>query len=554
MSKKILLTSAVAVALGSAGYGLWWLGMSQGMQMASQPMVGMAGHDHAAMMEQGSAEAMPSNQAKEDPSTWTIPQGEAATRRHMEQGIKAGDIDPETGLKVLYYHDPMVAGRKFDAPSKSPFMDMMLVPEYAGAGGGDSSSVTISPRVQQNLGIRIGKVAFNELGMQTKVDGAVQWNERERSVIQARAEGFVEKLYVTATLDSVRQGQALISVYVPGWVAAQQEYLALKRMKAGGLEPLIEAARQRMLQLGMTAGQIAQVTRSGEVQARIAITAPRDGVITQLDVREGMTIKPGMTLMEINGIDTVWVEAQVPETQAFAVAPGAPVTATTAAHPGKVFEGTVQTILPQVNAATRTIQARLSLQNKNRELIPGLFVKVSLTAGGQRKSLTVPTEAVFHTGERAMVIAVNGDNAFVPVQVETGIEVGNQTEIVNGLKEGDKIVLSGQFLIDSEASLRGLQARLLTDSPAARTDDGQPTYTTTVTIDDLDEPGMPMMTHPPIEALGWPGMTMQFELGSPDMEATLDMEKPYRIEFKMQDGGVPLITRIEPDAGAGGQP
>lgn len=559
-TKQILLAAGITAALGAGGYGLWWLGMSQGMQMASGGMDDMAGHDHAAMMADAGDMPMQAG-VTEDPSNWTIPQGEAATRRHMEQGIKAGDVDPVTGLRVLYYHDPMVPGRNFDAPSKSPFMDMMLVPEYAGAGGGDTSSVTISPRVQQNLGIRVGAVSKAELGSQTVVDGIVQWNERERSVIQARAEGFVEKLHVTATLDSVKRGQALITVYVPSWVAAQQEYLALNKMQGNNVQPLIEAARQRMIQLGMTTAQIAQVTRSGQVQARLAITAPRAGVVTQLEVREGMTIKPGMTLLEINGIDTVWVDAQVPEAQAYAVAPGAPVLATTAAHPGKVFDGQVQTILPQVNANTRTLQARLTLQNADRSLLPGLFVKVQLADKTRRTTLAVPTEAVFYTGQRAMVVAVNGENAFLPVEVKTGLEVGGKTEILEGLAEGDRVVLSGQFLLDSEASLRGLQARLLSDTAEAMSEANTSTdtettdnktqhaiYTTTAILEDLEEAGLPLMTHPPIPELNWPEMTMQFQLPV-EKEAGLQPGQEYTIDFQMQDGGLPLITRIQPAKG-----
>ncbi|MDX1667801.1 MAG: efflux RND transporter periplasmic adaptor subunit [Limnobacter sp.] len=541
MNKKTIVISVIGLAaLGAGGYGLWWLGMSQGMAMMSAPMSG-AEHAH-------SDDAAGDSMAKSDPSTWNIPQGEAATRRHMEQGIKAGDIDPETGLKVLYYHDPMVPGRNFDSPGKSPFMDMMLVPEYAGSAAADESTVQISPRVEQNLGMRTVVVQRSSIAPQVVADGTVGWNERDRSVIQARATGFVERLRVTATLDRVKKGQPLMTLYVPDWVAVQQEFLSLLNMKGSNLDPLVQAAKQRMLQVGMTADQIRSVEKSRTLQTRVPVVAPRDGVVTELMAREGMTVSPGMTLLEINGLDPVWVEAEVPESQVEFVQSGTPVKASSRAFPGQSFEGRVQTVLPQVNVNTRTVRARLALDNPEGRLLPGMFVNVRLQGQSIENRLTVPSQSVIYTGTRAVVMVAKGEGRFTPTEIKTGQEAQGQVEVLAGLKEGQQVAVSGQFLLDSEATLKGLEARLL-DEPGV--------YRTTVVVEDTDEPTFPMMTHPPIEELNWPEMTMQFELSEQaQSQRSIKPGDQFGIEFKMQEGGVPMITRVLPadQVKQGGQP
>ncbi|NUQ78423.1 MAG: efflux RND transporter periplasmic adaptor subunit, partial [Polyangiaceae bacterium] len=239
-SKTLKITFAAMLALTAVGGGAWWLGMSQGMAMMAAPEAGAA--------------------ATADPSQWTIPQGEEATRRHIRDGLKAGDIDPATGLRIQNYHDPMVPGKNFDAPAKSPFMDMMLVPRYAGGGQGaaDEGTVSVSPRVQQNLGLRTAEVVAGSLAMEVIAAGNVAWNERLQEVVAARAMGFVEKLHVRATFDRVAAGAPLLDLYVPDWVAAQEDYLAAARMAGPGANSLRDAARARMRQVGMDEALIEQ--------------------------------------------------------------------------------------------------------------------------------------------------------------------------------------------------------------------------------------------------------------------------------------------------------
>jgi membrane fusion protein, copper/silver efflux system len=439
-----LMSTSLLIALMAAGIvGAYWFGVHRGM--------GQAG---------GGAD--PSMQ---DPTS-SIAAGEAATRRHIVQGIKAGQIDPANGQAVLYYHDPMVPGKRFDAPAKSPFMDMMLVPVYAGAAAQDRGTVVVSPRIQQNLGLRTAEVVEGTLRPSVTAVGSIAWNQRDQSVVQARAAGFIEKLYVRAEQDHVRQGQPFADVYVPEWVAAQEEYLGVRRF-ASADTVLIAAARQRLLLAGMNEAQVARIETAGKVQPRITLTVPASGVIAELSAREGMTVMPGMMLARIHGLATVWAVAELPESQAALVQPGSAVELSGPGVPGTVYRGTLQALLPEVNPVTRTLKARVQLANPGGYLVPGLFVNMKFADVRSAKALLVPTEAVIQTGRRAVVMLAEEGGRFAPVDVDTGLEFDGQTEVKRGLKSGQRVVVSSQFLIDSEASLKGVEARLSTEPMSA---------------------------------------------------------------------------------------
>jgi Cu(I)/Ag(I) efflux system membrane fusion protein len=353
----------------------------------------------------------------------------------------------------------MVPGQKFDKPGKSPFMDMMLWPVYADADS-DPGQVTVSPRIQQNLGVRTAAVTEGMLSPQVAAVGSIAFNERDQAIVQARATGYVERLHVRATLDRVAKGQPLVDLYVPEWIAAQEEFLSVRRMQGSELAVLVDGARQRMRQVGMSDEQIRLVESSGRTQPRITLTAPIGGVIVELMAREGMTVMSGATLFRINGLATVWAHAEVPESQAALLRPGARVQAKSPAAPGETFDGKVQAILPEVNAATRTLKARMELANRHGRLVPGMFVQMQFMDMRAEKTLLVPTEAVIQTGKRTLVMLAEENGRFRPAEVEAGIESGGQTEIKRGLQAGQRVVVSSQFLIDSEASLRGVEARL----------------------------------------------------------------------------------------------
>ncbi|MEO7403947.1 MAG: efflux RND transporter periplasmic adaptor subunit, partial [Burkholderiales bacterium] len=398
--QTIVLSAATVVALAAASYGAYLFGMTRGMAMSAGP-----GTDAV-----------------------SIAAGEAATRRHIKQGIKAGDVDPDSGRRILFYHDPMVPGKKFDAPAKSPFMDMMLVPMYAG-GDDDQGKVTVSPRIQQNLGVRTALVVSGSIAPKLEAVGTIAYNERDQVLVQARATGYVERLYVRATLDRVAAGQPLVDLYVPDWVAAQEEYLAVRRMRGTDLDGLIDGARLRMRQVGISEAQIDALERSGTIAPRVTITAPIGGVIDQLSVREGMTVMTGATLFRIVGLGSVWANAEVPESQAALVRPGATIEARSPAVPGAVFKGRVQTILPDVNATTRTIKARIELANPRGVLVPGMFVSVDFGSAAGQTMLLVPSEAIIQTGQRSVVMLAEDSGKFRPIDVAIGIEANGQTEI-----------------------------------------------------------------------------------------------------------------------------
>jgi len=419
--KPLVLGLSVAVVVTVSGYGLYRLGVDAGQKESTAETTAMA----------------PPSATPQSP----------------------GDIDPAAGKRVLYWHDPMVPGQKFDKPGKSPFMDMQLVPVYADDGA-DDGGVTINARMQQNLGVRTARVSQGKLQFSVDAPGSVTYNDRDVVLVKARANGFVERLHVRAALERVRKGQSLADLYVPDWVAAQEEFLSVTRMQSADLTGLLDGARQRMRLAGMTDDQITQVEASGRTQPRLTITAPIGGVVTELEAREGMTIMEGMPLFRINGLATVWVNAELPESAAAQVRPGSAVEGRTSALPGKVFKGKVSAILPEVNLATRTVKARVELANPDAELVPGMFATLRFAVEGSKEVLLVPTEAVIQTGTRSVVVRTEGEGRFRPVDVEVGLEHDGQTEILSGLEAGEEVVVSGQFLIDSEASLKATGTRL----------------------------------------------------------------------------------------------
>lgn len=531
MNRKYIVVGVISLGLiAGAGIGAYWIGMTQGMAMGTGAQTTVT--TPAAGVNTGSVPQ-------------SIAEGEEATRRHITSGIKAGDMDPTTGRKVLYYHDPMVPGNKFDKPAKSPFMDMMLVPVYAdGDGGNDGSKVTVSPRIQQNLGVRTAEVTTGMLSPQVSAVGNISFNERDQAFVQARATGYIERLHVRATLDRVKKGQVLAELYVPDWVAAQEEYLSVRRLQGADLTTLVDAARQRMRLIGMSDEQIRLVESSGKSQARITLTAPIGGVVVELMAREGMTVMPGATLFRINGLSSVWANAEVPESQAALIRPGSKVQASSAAAPGTNLTGTVQAILPEVNQTTRTLKARVELANPNQVLVPGMLINMQFMDMRAEKSLLIPTEAVIQTGKRVVVMLAEDKGKFRPVEVETGIESNGQTEVKRGLQVGQRVVVSSQFLIDSEASLKGVEARL-NDVPKPSMASTAPRHEGEAKIDAIGKDSI-TLSHGPIPSLKWGAMTMDFKLPASGKPRNLEAGDKVNFEFFEDTDGLQQITRIYP--------
>jgi membrane fusion protein, copper/silver efflux system len=364
----------------------------------------------------------------------------------------------EPGRKALYWYDPMEPSQHFAKPGKSPFMDMQLVPQYADEDSGPhAQGIRIDPTIVQNLGVRFASVERGGLSEPIEAVGSVTFNQRDIAVIQARTGGFVARVYARAPGDVIPRGAPLVDLLVPGWAAAQAEFLALLQSSDPAL---IDAARQRLVLLGMPQDLVVHVESSKAQQTTITIRTPLAGVIETLDIREGMTVSAGAPIAKIDGLASVWIEAAIPEVYASRAQTGKRVQVRLTAFPGEAFNGRVVALLPEANMDTRTLRVRIELPNVGRRLRPGMFAQAQLDSGDQTPVLSVASEAVIRTGTRSVVIVAGENGRFIPTEVRTGGDVAGRTIILEGLTDGQKVVSSGQFLIDSEASLKGVLLRL----------------------------------------------------------------------------------------------
>ncbi|WP_024303472.1 efflux RND transporter periplasmic adaptor subunit [Pseudogulbenkiania sp. MAI-1] len=441
------------------------------------------------------------------------------------------------GRKVLYWYDPMVPNQHFDKPGKSPFMDMQLMPKYADEGG-ETAGVKIDPGVVQNLGIRLATVESQTLADAVDAVATVGFNEREVAVVQARSPGFVQRVYARAPGDVIPAGAPIADLLVPEWAGAQQEYLAL--LKTGD-KALASAARERLRLTGMPEALIQRVEQTGMPHSVVTISAPVGGVIQELDVRSGMTVGMGMTLARINGLGSVWLEAAIPEAQAGRVRTGQPLEARLTAYPGEAFKGKVIAVLPQANTDSRTLRVRIELPNRDGRLKPGMFAQVRLEAGTGKPAIVVPSEAIIRTGTRVVVLLAADGGHYQPVEVQIGQESGGKTVVLKGLEAGQKVVASGQFLIDSEASLKGVLARLEGGSASAMTAP-QPSGEKTAALNQATgrvesiKAGEITISHGPVASLGWGAMTMTFKLAKPELTAGLKPGDSVAFGFSQSDG------------------
>jgi len=446
--------------------------------------------------------------------------------------------------KPLYYYDPMVPGQHFDQPGKSPFMDMQLVPKYADDAGGGAPGIRIDPAASQSLGLRTVTVRRGELAGQLSATGMIDFNQRDLAIVQARAAGFVQRVYARAPGDVIGAGAPLADILVPDWAGAQVEYLAVRRT---GNSALAAAARQRLALLGMPVGTIAAVERSGRPQNIITISTPTGGVIKTLGVRSGMTVAMGQTLAEVNGLGTVWLNAAVPEALAGQLKIGQAATATLTAYPGETFTGRVTAVLPDVQVGSRTLTARIKLPNRGGRLRPGMFATVGF-GGNATPALLIPSEALIRTGKRTLVMLALTNGRYQPAEVQTGRESGDDIEILAGLSEGEKVVASGQFLIDSEASLSGVQARPISGmAMAVKPPTSAVSSETTGRIEQLTSTSV-TLSHQAIPTIGWPAMTMSFALPDPSIARGYKVGDRVRFSFDRPASG-PAVRRMTKAAG-----
>ncbi|NUZ08904.1 efflux RND transporter periplasmic adaptor subunit [Piscinibacter koreensis] len=456
--------------------------------------------------------------------------GRATQPTPLASGPSSAASQP--GRTVLYWHDPMVPGQRFDKPGKSPFMDMQLVPVYADSAA--ASGVQVSAAVQQNLGIRYATVRRAAMSSSFDAVGAVQFDERRNVAVQTRVAGYVERLAVRAPMERVRKGQALATLFAPDWLGPQNELIALKR--SGVSQELVAAARARLRALSVPDDLVRRSEEAGAAQARFTLVSPRDGVVAELGVREGVAVSPGMTLFRIAGLQTVWAVAEVPEAQAARLQRGQRVKATLQADASQTFEGELKEILPEVSSATRTLKARFEVDNRGGRLTPGMLLRMAV-AGPQSERLVVASEAVIRTGKRAVVIVRNAQGGFEPRDVSLGADFGDDVEVVSGLNAGDQVVASGQFLIDSEARLRSVLGNMGAPASAAAAS----MTGTTGMVHDADgkvesaTPDALTISHGPVATLKWPAMTMGF--ARPDPKAFADVRPGDTVHFRFKEGG-----------------
>jgi Cu(I)/Ag(I) efflux system membrane fusion protein len=463
------------------------------------------------------------------------------------RSVKDGGAAKPPARKILYWYDPMIPAEHHDGPGLSS-MGMQTIPRYADEEGAGAAApgISVDASAAQALGLRTVAVRRGELASSLTATGTIDFNQRDIAVIQARAGGFVNRVYARAPGDVIGGGAPLADILVPEWAGAQTEFLAVRRT---GNAALIQAARQRLTLLGMPASMVASVERSGRAHNVITISTPTGGVIKTLGVRAGMTVIAGQTLAEVNGLGTVWLNAAVPEAVAGPLRPGQSVQATLAAFPGETLTGRVSAVLPETQTDSRTLTVRIELPNRGGRLRPGMFATVSF-GGSAGPALLVPSEALIRTGKRTLVMLALDKGRYRPAEVQPGRESGDDTEILAGLSEGEKIVASGQFLIDSEASLSGIQARpIASATPAAAS---RPAATTslyeTVGKIELIAANSVTLSHEAVPAIGWPAMTMTFQLSDPKIARGLKAGDRVRFGFDRPPAG-PTVRRMAKVAG-----
>ncbi|MBU2708087.1 efflux RND transporter periplasmic adaptor subunit [Zooshikella marina] len=465
--------------------------------------------------------------------------------------------------KPLYWVAPMDPNYRRDKPGKSP-MGMDLIPVYKedqsdqDAGPG---TIKIAPNVVNNLGVRTAKVTRQPLTASITTVGYIQYDQDRLIHIHPRVEGWIETLYVKAQGNTVQKGDPLYAIYSPALVNAQEEFLlALQRNN----QQLINAAIDRLKALQLPTTTIEKLRKTRQVQQTVTFFAPQSGVVDNLNIREGFFVKPGMTLMALGSLKEVWVEAEVFERQAALVKPDMAVTMSLDYLPGKTWQGKVDYIYPTLDAKTRTVKVRLRFANPNKVLKPNMFAQVVIHADSTEQRLLVPREAIIRTGRQDRVVLALGDGQFKSIAITMGKMNEHYVEVINGLKEGDSIVTSAQFLLDSESSKNSdFQRMSSTDQTSQNT--AQHDHHTEQSVEPKTEKKpssawveaevhkiMPdtrtiNVTHQAIPEWQWPVMTMDFMLAdnininqlSPGLTVHIEVQKASNNHYQITQVHIP---------------
>jgi Cu(I)/Ag(I) efflux system membrane fusion protein len=409
-------------------------------------------------------------------------QGAAVENGAQEQG----DAEPQDKKKkIKYWVAPMDPTYIRNKPGKSP-MGMDLIPVYEGEEQGSAEgTVRIDPVTVQNMGVRTEHVVRGPLFVTIRTVGYVTYDEERLQHINTKINGWVEDLFVNTTGEEIQKGQKLLSLYSPELVATQEEYLqAIKYQKdisgsrlneiKDGAGSLLEATRKRLLLMDIDQAQIKALEERGEVQKTMLLRSSAQGVVIKKNVVEGMKVNPGMELYSIADLSRVWIIASVYEYEIPFLKPGQEAEITLPYEPGTRYTGKVSFIYPYLSAKTRTAQVRMEFRNPGLKLKPDMYADVVIKTGGGGDVLLVPSEAVIRTGTRNVVVKSLGEGKFLPAEVAIGPESEGHIQIISGLTEGEEIVTSGQFLIDSESNLREAINKMLEAKQAATAENAGP--------------------------------------------------------------------------------
>ena len=459
--------------------------------------------------------------------------------------------------KLLYYRNPMGLPDTSPVPKKDP-MGMDYIPVYEGEEDtANSNTIKISNEKIQKLGVRTEVAEMRVLDQAIRASGRVEIDERRVHAVTPKFEGYVERLHIGFTGQSVRRGQALFEVYSPDLVSAQREYaLAAQGVdslaKAGetaqsGMRELAAASLMRLKNWDIPATQIAALRNGGEVRRTLTFTAPASGIVTEKKAVQGMRFMPGEALYQIADLGTVWVVADIAEQDSGQLRIGRKAEVRLTAYPEKTFSGTVSYIYPTLNPATRTVPVRLELPNPDGLLKPAMFAQVELPAGNGKTVLSVPRSAVIDSGTRQSLLVARDEGRFEARTVRTGQRGTQHVEIVEGLERGERVVVAANFLLDSESNLK---AALGGFSPAPdKVPAKSVSHRATGRLESIDKDSA-MLEHAPVSSLNWPAMTMEFKLANPALLAGIKPGTAVDFEFVERAPGEWVITAIAPTPAA----
>ena len=460
--------------------------------------------------------------------------------------------------KLLFYRNPMGLPDTSPTPKKDP-MGMDYIAVYAGETDDDPASanqVKISADKVQKLGVRTETAQLRTLERTVRAAGRIEPDERRLFTIAPKFEGYVERLHVNVTGQAVSKGQPLFEVYSPELVSAQREYAIAAQgvsalTQAGGqaqtgMQQLAESSLQRLRNWDISDAQIKALTTAGEPKRTLTFLSPVSGIVMEKKAQQGMRFMPGEVLYQIADLSAVWVVADIFEQDIGLVKTGAKARVSINAYPGQVFEGRVTTIYPTLKAETRTVAVRVELANPGLQLKPAMFAQVEVLTPAKAQAVTVPVSAVIDSGTRQLVLISHGEGRFEPREVKLGSRSDQYLEVLEGVKDGETVVVAANFLIDAESNLKAAvggfgNTNTATAAPKAAGHQAEGT------VDGIDlKAGTVSLSHGPVASLKWPAMTMEFKAANASLLKDLKPGAKIAIEFVERQPGEWVITRVTP--------